>query len=121
MLDKEFTDDINDSFCAPEKKFNSDFSKKGQNSTYGCIIMEIIVICLLMEKKKTRLKLIIKISEKRDTIESKEKSCKEYIYEFSVVHGAFDKCDILNIHKYLMVKNNMKQYLDSLRKCLLGY
>ena len=120
MLDKEFTDDINDSFCAPEKKFNSDFSKKGQNSTYGCIKTEIIVICLLMENK-TRLKLIIKISEKLDTIESKEKSCKEYIYEFSVDHGAFDKFDILNIDKCLMVKNNMKQYLDLLRKCLLGY
>ena len=58
---------------------------------------------------------------KIDTIESKEKSCKEYIYEFSVDHGAFDKFDILNIDKCLMVKNNMKQYLDLLRKCLLGY
>ena len=58
---------------------------------------------------------------KIDTIESKEKSCKEYIYEFSVDHGAFDKFDILNIDKCLMVKNNMKQYLDFLRKCLLGY
>ena len=58
---------------------------------------------------------------KIDTIESKEKSCKEYIYEFSLDHGAFDKFDILNIDKCLMVKNNMKQYLDLLRKCLLGY
>ena len=119
MLDKEFTDDINDSVGTAEKKFNSDFSKKRQNSTYGCIIMEIIVICLLMEKKS--FETDNKNIWKTDTIESKEKSCKEYIYEFSVDHDAFDKFDILNIYKCLMVKNNMKQNLDLLTKCLLGY
>ena len=81
MLDKEFTDDINDSFCAPEKKFNSDFSKKGQNSTYGCIIMEIIVICLLMENK-TRLKLIIKISEKLILLNLKKNLVKNIFMNF---------------------------------------
>ena len=81
MLDKEFTDDINDSVGAAEKKFNSDFSKKGQNSTYGCIIMEIIVICLLIENK-TRLKLIIKISEKLILLNLKKNLVKNIFMNF---------------------------------------
>ena len=34
-------------------------------------------------------------------------SFKESVYDFLVDYNAIDKCDILNIHKYLMVKNNM--------------
>ena len=33
---------------------------------------------------------------------------KKYVYDFSVDYDAVDKSDILNIHKYLMVKNNIK-------------
>ena len=37
-----------------------------------------------------------------------EKSLKENVYDFSVDYNVIDKSDILNIHKYLMVKNNTK-------------
>ena len=32
---------------------------------------------------------------------------KENVYDFSVDYNAVDKSDILTIHKYLMVKNNI--------------
>ena len=32
---------------------------------------------------------------------------KGNVYDFSVDYNAIDKSDILNIHKYLMVKNNI--------------
>ena len=31
-----------------------------------------------------------------------------YVYNFSVSYNAADKCNIINIHKYLMVKNDIK-------------
>ena len=39
---------------------------------------------------------------------SEEVSFKENIYDFSVDYNAIDKCEILNTHKYFMVKKNMK-------------
>ena len=41
--------------------------------------------------------------------------------EFSVNYDALDKSDILNIYKYLMVKNNIKQCSGLLNKCFLFY
>ena len=43
-----------------------------------------------------------------DATESREVSLKENVYDFSVYYNAIDKSDILNIHKYLMVKINIK-------------
>ena len=74
----------------------------------------IILVCLLMKKKSTSLKLIIKcqtptlfcvgsISEKCDAVEYREVSFKKNLYDFSVDYNAIEKCDILNIHMYLMV------------------
>ena len=34
-------------------------------------------------------------------------SLKGNAYDFSVDYNSIDKSDILNIHKYLMVKNNI--------------
>ena len=41
-----------------------------------------------------------------------------YVYNFSVDYRAIAVDDILDIHKYLMKKNNIT-YLDLLKKCLL--
>ena len=60
----------------------------------------LIVICLLMEKKFLNLKLPIKSIFKV--------SFNEKVYDFSVDYYSIDKSDILNIHKYLMTKNNIK-------------
>ena len=40
------------------------------------------------------------------------KSLKRNVYNLSVVYDTIDKSDIMNIHKYLTVKNNVKQCSD---------
>ena len=40
--------------------------------------------------------------------ESREVSLNGNVYGFSVDYNSIDKSDILNIHKYLMTKNNIK-------------
>ena len=40
--------------------------------------------------------------------ESREVYLKGNVCDFSINYYAIDKSDILNIHKYLMVKNNIK-------------
>ena len=38
------------------------------------------------------------------------------VYNFSVNHSSIKKEDILNIHRYSMIKNSVKQCLDLLKK-----
>ena len=38
----------------------------------------------------------------------REVSFEEDVYGFRVNYNSFDKSEILNIHKYLMAKNNIK-------------
>ena len=44
-----------------------------------------------------------------------------YVYDFSVDYDIIDVTDILDIHKYLIVKNNMKLCSALLNKYLLHY
>ena len=44
-----------------------------------------------------------------DAAESKELSLNGNACDFSVDYNSIDKSDILNIHKYLMIKNDIKQ------------
>ena len=48
------------------------------------------------------------ISNKFDFVLAEEASLKENVYYFSVDYEAIDKSEILNIHKYLIVGNNIK-------------
>ena len=41
------------------------------------------------------------------------------VYDFSVDNNMIDTSNIIDIHKYLMKKHNIKRCLDFLRKCLL--
>ena len=41
------------------------------------------------------------------------------VYDFSVDNNKIDTSNIIDIHKYLMKKHNIKRCLDLLRKCLL--
>ena len=43
------------------------------------------------------------------------------VNDFLVDYNSIDKSNILNIHKYLMIKSNKKQCLASLNKSLLYY
>ena len=69
-----------------------------------------------MEKKSINLKLVIKmltftflgnIWNKLGAIDCKEIYLKGNAYDFSVVYSSVDKSNILNIHKYLMIKNGV--------------
>ena len=47
------------------------------------------------------------ISNEFHYADSKEISFKGTVYDFSVDYSAIDKSNILNIYKYLMIKNNI--------------
>ena len=48
------------------------------------------------------------ISNGFSNTESKEVSLNGNAYNFSVDYSSIDKCDMINIRKYLMTKNNIK-------------
>ena len=48
------------------------------------------------------------ISDGFSNIESREVSLNGDVYDFSPDYNSIDKSDMLNIHKYLMAKNNIK-------------
>ena len=48
------------------------------------------------------------ISNEFSATESREVSLNGNVHDFSVHYNSIDKFDILNIHKYLMTKNNIK-------------
>ena len=48
-------------------------------------------------------------------------SLYENMYDFLVDYNSIDKSDILNIHKYLRTKNNIKQCSALLHKGLFYY
>ena len=48
------------------------------------------------------------ICNKSSATKSKEISLNQNVYNFSVDFNSIDKCDILNIHMYLMIKNDIK-------------
>ena len=63
-----------------------------------------VVIYSLTEKRSICLRSIIL----SDYAESEEVSFRRNMYNFSDNYNAFNKCEILKIHKYLMIKNNIK-------------
>ena len=48
------------------------------------------------------------ISDELNANDSREVSLNGNLYDFSVDYNSIDKSDILNIHKNLMTKNNIK-------------
>ena len=48
------------------------------------------------------------ISNGFSATESREVSLDRNVYDFSFDYNSIDKFDMLNIHKYLMTKNNIK-------------
>ena len=78
--------------------------------------MEQIAICLSMVQKFTNLKdselvasplCLGKISKDWSTDNMKKTGFNGYVYDFSVDYDATDVDDIVDIHKYLMKKNNI--------------
>ena len=48
------------------------------------------------------------ISDRLGALESREVSLNGNVYDFPVDYNPVDESDILNSHKYLMIKNNRK-------------
>ena len=82
--------------------------------------MLITVICLLMGKKADTFKMstfllnfvqeayLNESNEYDNSNESKEVFFEGNVSDFSVDFRIIDKCDILRVQQYLMVKNNIK-------------
>ena len=113
---------FNGNVCAAVKKFNSNFSKA---KTKFCLILNyngdnsyLFVNGKEIYKFKADSKYFLKIfptqfclggiSNKFDIVECREVSFKGIVYNFSVDYNAIDNSDISNIHKYLIVKNDIK-------------
>ena len=94
--------------------------KQIQNFVWVFTTMLLIAIRLLMEKNVFKLKAYNKninfpsqfclgsISNEFSATGSREVSLDGNMHDFSVDYDSIDKSDILNIHKYFMIKNNIK-------------
>ena len=51
----------------------------------------------------------------------KKRGLNDYVYDFSVDYYIIGVNDVINIHKYLMKKHDIKQFFDFLKKCLPNY
>ena len=60
------------------------------------------------------------ISQDFTKIEQSEITSNGTVYDFSFDHSSIEKEDIFNMHRYLMIQNNIK-CLDLFKKCLLDY
>ena len=97
-----------------KKKFSIDFSKA--NTKFCLNLLNADNSYLLMEKKYLILKPTIKmltfqlgsISNGFSAVESREVSLNGNVNDFSVDYNSIDKYDIINTHKCLMTKNNIK-------------
>ena len=126
---------INGSFESPEKRFSIFLVlillNQTQNFVWFYILMLIILISLLMEKKFSKLKTTIKlltfqlsfVSEVflMDLVLLSLEKLRENVYDFSFDYSSIDKSDKLNIHKSLMTKNNIRKCSVLWNKCLLYY
>ena len=78
VLSEGPTSENNGSFGSAEKKFSIILVKQTKNLVWVCIIMMIVVICLLIEKKSLSLKPTISLNFPTQfylTIKNKMKYC----------------------------------------------
>ena len=120
VLGEGLTYGINGSFGSPEKKFNINFTKA---NTKFCLTFHYNAdnsYLFVNGKEIFKLKADNKnvnfptqfchgsISNGFSGTESTEVSLNRNVYDFSVNYNSIDKFVMLNIHKYLMTKNNIK-------------
>ena len=120
ILRKGPTYGINGSFGSPEKKVNINFSKANTkfylslpynyNNSYLFVNgKEIFKFKPDNRNVNFATQFCLRyISNGFGAINSRKLSLKGNAYDLSVDYTVIDKFDILNIHKYLMVKNNLK-------------
>ena len=120
MLGEGPTYDINGSFDSSEKRFSINFSKVNTKFCFSLYYNAYNSYLLVNGKEIFTFKADIKnvnfstqfcdgsISNGFSGTESREVSLNGNVYDFSVDWNSIDKSDILNIHKYLITKNNIK-------------
>ena len=133
MLDEGSTFGINGSFGSPEKKFSINFSKvntkvwlslhyNGDNNYFFVNGKEIFKFKGNNKNVNFPAQFCLgSISNEFGATESTEVSLKGNVYKFLVDYSAADKSEIINIPRYLMVENNIKQCSSLLNTCLLHY
>ena len=120
MLGECPTCGINGRFGSPVKKFGINFTKttekfclslhyKGDNSYLFVKGQKIFKFKADRKKLNFLTQFCLgSISNGIGATKSRQVSLKGKVYNFSVDYNAIDKYDILNIHKHLMVKNNIE-------------
>ena len=111
---------INGSFGAPENKFSINFSKP---NTKFCLSLHYDadnsylfvdgneIFKFKADKKNVNFPTqfcLRSISNGFSALKSREVSLNGNVHDFSVAYNSIDKSAILNIHKYLMFKSNIK-------------
>ena len=102
---------INGSFRSPEKKFSINFTKANTNFSLSLHYNDDNSYLFVNGNLKLKFKAqfcLGSISNGFSNSESRKVSLNGNVYDFSVYYNSIDKSDILNIHKYLMNKNNIK-------------
>ena len=99
---------ININFSKAKKKFCSSFNYKSDNSYLYVNGKETYAFKARNKNNNFPFQFCLgSISNKIDSVESKEVFVIKNVYDFSVDHYAIDKSNILNIHKYLMIQNGI--------------
>ena len=120
MLDEISTYGITGSYGSPEKKFSINFSLVNTKFYLGLRYNGDNSYLFVNEKEIFKFKAsdgIVNFLPQFflgiiyygfGSTDSRELSLKGSLYDFSAAYNAIDKSDILNSHKYITVKNNMK-------------
>ena len=110
---------INGRFDASEKKFDVNFSKAKKQFCLNLHYNSNNSYLFLNGKEIYKFKAnngnvnfpsrfcLGRIPNEFDYVDSEERSFKENMYGFSVDQSAIAKFNVLNIHKYLMIKNSV--------------
>ena len=119
ILGEDQTSDINSSFGSPEKRFDTSFSKKNTKFSLSLHYNGDNSYSFFNEKEICKFKANIKnakfpkqfflgsISNKFGNTDSGETDSSGNVYNFSLGYSGINKSDILNFHKYLIIKSNM--------------
>ena len=111
---------INGKSGSADKRFGINFTKSNIKFCLSLHYIMMIIVMSVNGKEIVKFKANSKnvnfptqfclgsISDGFNATESREVSLNGNVYDFSVDYNSIDKSDILNIHKYLMTKNNIK-------------
>ena len=124
-LDEDDTFGTNENFGAAGKKFSINISK-ANTKFYLSLHHNADNSYLFVKADNKNVNFPTQfcfwsISKGFNATESREVSLNGNVYDFSVNHNFIDRSEILNIHKYLMIKNSLKWCWALLNKYLLYY